>query len=135
MTEQETREPADAGGPEQTYFRHLRGGSWRVPKCRRCGAVVFYPRVHCLACGGDAFDWIEPAGTGTVHATTVMRRPVEAGGDQNLCLIDLDEGFRMMSRIEAADPARPRVGDRVRAKLRGTGEQTLVVFTLLEQQA
>jgi uncharacterized OB-fold protein len=135
MSKQQPADGASERGPEQTYFHHLRSGTWRVPKCSHCGTVAFYPRVHCLCCGAEAFDWIAPAGTGTVHATTVMRRPAEAGGDQNLCLIDLDEGFRMMSRIDAADPATPQVGDRVRAQLQASGEERLVVFTLMEKQA
>src|SRR3546814_8900622 len=52
--------------------------------------------------------------------------------DINLCLVDLDEGVRMMSRIEGVDPAAPGIGDRVRAEVRREGEQALVVFELLE---
>ncbi|WP_454731896.1 MULTISPECIES: Zn-ribbon domain-containing OB-fold protein [Cupriavidus] len=124
-----------AAGPEQTYFRYLDGGEWRVPKCRGCGAVVFYPRMHCLNCGAGEFEWIAPSGGGTVHSTTVMRRPAEAGGDRNLCLVDLDEGFRMMSQIESPDPAAARIGDRVRARVRPEGETHLLVFTLAEGTA
>lgn len=72
---------------------------------------------------------------GTVYSTTVMRRPAQAGGDSNLCLVDLDEGFRMMSRIESCRPEEPAVGDRVRAKLREHAGVNLVVFTLAEAQA
>lgn len=120
-------------GPEQTYFRYLGDGDWRIPHCRGCGKAVFYPRVACPACDGQEFDWRPPSGLGTVYSTTVMRRPPQAGGDCNLCLVDLDEGVRMMSRVEDIDPSVPRIGDRVRAQVRREGEQNLVVFTLTEQ--
>ncbi|WP_427184098.1 Zn-ribbon domain-containing OB-fold protein [Bordetella bronchialis] len=125
--------PAGPPGPEQTYFRYLADGEWRLPHCRACGKAQFYPRVACLACGGQDFDWVAPSGLGTIYSTTVMRRPAQAGGDRNLCLVDLDEGVRMMSRVEDVDPALPRIGDRVRAHIRREGEQNLVVFTLTEQ--
>ncbi|OZI20457.1 DNA-binding protein [Bordetella genomosp. 9] len=125
--------PTGPLGPEQTYFRFLQEGDWRIQRCRGCGKAVFYPRIACPGCDGQDFDWVAPSGNGTVYSTTVMRRPAQAGGDRNLCLVDLDEGVRMMSRIEDVDPAAPRIGDRVRARLRREGEQNLVVFTLLEQ--
>lgn len=135
MAKPDPKDGAHASGPEQTYFRHLQAGAWRVPKCRGCGALVFYPRVLCLECGADAFDWIEPAGSGTIYSITVMHRPAEAGGDRNLCLIDLDEGFRMMSEVESDDPAAPKIGDRVHAKLRKEGDSHLVVFVPAEVRA
>jgi len=122
----------DPVGPEQTYFRYLQEGDWRIPRCCDCGKAVFYPRIVCPFCGGQKFDWAAPSGLGTIYATTVMRRPAQAGGDINLCLVDLDEGVRMMSRIEGVDPATPGIGDRVRAEVRREGEQALVVFELLE---
>lgn len=122
-------------GPEQTYFAYLHEGEWRIQQCRPCGRAVFYPRLACPHCEAQDFDWISPAGRGTIYATTVMRRGVQAGGDLNLCLVDLDEGVRMMSRVEGVDPAAPRVGDRVRARLRRDEGASLVVFELMEAGA
>lgn len=119
-------------GPEQTYFQYLEAGQWRVPKCAACARVVFYPRIACPACGGLSFDWVAPSGLGTLYSTTVMRRPAAAGGDRNLCLVELDEGFRMMSRVEGVDAARPQIGDRVSAALHAQEGKNLVVFNLLE---
>lgn len=119
-------------GPEQTYFRYLQSGEWRVPQCQSCRTFVFFPRVNCLACGSEAFDWVAPAGGGTIYSTTVMRRPAEAGGDRNLCLVDLDEGFRMMSQIDGVEASVPKIGDRVRATLRNDNDSHLVVFQLTE---
>ena len=119
-------------GPQQTYFRYLQEGQWRIPRCCGCGQAVFYPRIACPTCAGQGFEWVAPCGLGTIYATTGMRRPAQAGGDLNLCLVDLDEGVRMMSRIEGVDPAMPRIGHRVHGEVRRAGEQSLVVFELLE---
>lgn len=117
-----------AAGVEQHYFQLLAQGTWHVPHCRACARIVFYPRQVCPHCGGDAFDWREPGGSGVVYAITVVRRAAAAGGDYNVCLIDLDDGFRMMSCIEDVAPDAPRIGGRVRAVIRARGEGNRVVF-------
>ncbi len=124
-----------ATGPEQTYFAALAEGAWRVQRCNACARAVFYPRLLCPFCGAQDLGWFSPSGRGTVHATTVMRRAAQAGGDLHLCLVDLDEGFRMMSRVEGVAPHEVRIGQRVQASVAREGEQPLVLFHLAEGQA
>ncbi len=72
--------------------------------------AVFYPRV--LA----GLQWRESAGAGTVYATTIVRP--RDGEPRGIVLVDLDEGFRMMSRVRA-DVV--RIGDRVQVAFDGDG--------------
>ena len=65
------------------------------------GRAVFHPRL------GD-LEWRVSAGLGTVYATTTVRKRGEEPYD--VSLIDLDEGFRMMSRVRGGG----EVGMRVR---------------------
>jgi uncharacterized OB-fold protein len=74
----------------------------------RAGRAVFHPRV------GEHLEWRTSEGLGTVYATTVLRRRDEAPA--NLALIDLDEGFRMMSRVEGVAPEDVAIGMRVRVR-------------------
>ncbi len=60
------------------------------------GRPVFRPRV------GDGLQWRVSAGRGTVHAVTVAH-PRE-GEAYNIVLVDLDEGFRMMSTVVGGGP-------------------------------
>ena len=126
---------AAAVGPEQTYFAALAEGTWRVQRCNACARSVFYPRLLCPNCGEQDLGWFTPSGRGTVHATTVMRRPAQAGGDLHLCLVDLDDGFRMMSRVEGVPPHAVRIGLRVQAAVAREGEQPLVLFHPVKVQA
>ncbi|MEP6874803.1 MAG: OB-fold domain-containing protein, partial [Burkholderiales bacterium] len=48
--------------------------------------------------------------------------------DYNVVLVDLDEGVRMMSRVEGLKPEDVRIGMRVQARVRTEGETPLVVF-------
>ena len=64
------------------------------------GDPVFPPRV-------GPFEWRVSAGAGTVYATTTVRRRGEEPYD--VSLIDLDEGFRMMSRVRGGGEIGARV--------------------------
>lgn len=128
-------DPSPAVGVERQYADFLAQGVWRVPRCTACDRVVFYPRQICPHCGGAAFTWFSPSGHGVVHATTTVRRGEAAGGDVNVCLVDLAEGFRMMSRVEGIAPDAPRIGDTVIAGVSRTGGAPLVVFNLVESRA
>jgi len=66
---------------------------------------MFRPRV-------GATTWRVSAGVGTVYAATVMRP--RGGEPRPLALIDLDEGFRMMSRVVGVAPEAVAIGMRVR---------------------
>jgi len=57
-----------------------------------------------------------------------VRRKPEAGGDYDVSLIDLDEGVRMMSRVEGVPPQEVRIGMRVKAKLIEAKGARMVVF-------
>ncbi|MNL31797.1 hypothetical protein D3C87_1536070 [compost metagenome] len=56
------------------------------------------------------------------------------GDPYNVALIDLDEGFRMMSRVAVADPMQVAIGQRVRfhASLEEGLDDPIPVFTPLE---
>ncbi|MCY1290379.1 hypothetical protein D9M69_339990 [compost metagenome] len=107
------------------YFRRLGEGVFEIPQCRDCGGHHFFPRVLCPHCGSAALQWAAPSGFGTVYSTTVVRKKEQ---DYNVCLVDLDEGPRLMSSVVATDPSAVRIGDRVRAEVRRTGEEALLVF-------
>lgn len=73
------------------------------------GRPVFPPRV------GDALPWRVSAGRGTVYAVTVVRPRGERDA-YNIVLVDLDEGFRMMSSVVEGGPI--VIGARVEARWR-----------------
>lgn len=88
-----------------------------LPWCRECDAAIWYPRATCPRCLGDAIDWRDDAGTGTVYAASVQTRP-GAGREADdgayvVVLIDLDAGVRMMSNVAGCAPGDVRAGMRV----------------------
>lgn len=80
------------------------------------GSAVFPPRLAQPGTGAP-LEWRVSAGTGTVYATTVVRR--RDAEPRSLVLVDLDEGFRMMSRVDGVAPEDVAIGDRVRVRFDG----------------
>jgi uncharacterized OB-fold protein len=64
----------------------------------------------------------------------VYRKP-EQGGDYNVCLVDLQEGVRMMSQVREVAPGRVRIGMRVTARIATVGDAAQVVFEPAEERA
>ena len=96
--------------PLEVYVSHLRRGELAYQVDVETGAPVFFPRMAAPGTGA-ALEWRISSGRGTVYTTTVMHRrdrePI------NLAMIELDEGFRMMSRVEGIEAAQVRIGMRV----------------------
>jgi hypothetical protein len=73
---------------------------------------VFYPRLVAPGTGAADLEWRTSAGLGTVYSTTTVH--VRGEAPRNVALIDLDEGFRMMSRVDGVAPDEVAIGARVR---------------------
>lgn len=125
--------PSEVGA--DLYFRtQLDQGNFLIQRCTACARSVFYPRMLCPHCGDDHLEWYAPSGKGQVYSTTVVRRKAEHGGDYNVALIDLQEGVRMMSRVENVEPGAVKIGLAVKAKVVDAEDGKLVVFSPAEGQ-
>ena len=125
--------PDQPDSPLKTYLDHLERGELAYQFSPAAGKPVFYPRVLCPFTGSDALEWRVSRGLGTVHATTVVH-PAE-GAAFNVALIECDEGFRLMSRVEDIAPEQVRIGQRVRLRVHRPdgGEAPCPVFVLAEE--
>jgi uncharacterized OB-fold protein len=123
--------PDPTGGVQARHQAALNEGRFLIQRCRGCERNVYFPRALCPHCGHGELAWEEPAGTGTVYSVTTVRRKPDAGGDFNVSLVDLDEGVRLMSRVEGVPCGEVRIGQRVKARVVQHGGQGLVVFDLL----
>jgi uncharacterized OB-fold protein len=104
--------PADdsAPSPAAAWAEHCRARRLAY-QVAPDGTPVFPPRLAQPGTGAP-LRWVASAGRGEVHATTVVRRRGEA--PHNVALVELDEGFRMMSSVVGLDPQDVRIGLRVR---------------------
>lgn len=123
--------PDTSASPLATYLAHLEQGELAYQFSPSANAAVFYPRVIAPLTGMADLEWRVSAGLGTVHATTVVHP--QQGAPYNVALIDMDEGFRLMSRVEDVAPAAVKIGQRVKFRVcRPDGDDPYPVFTLAE---
>jgi uncharacterized OB-fold protein len=104
--------------PMQAYQRQLDAGVLAYQYSPAAQRAVFYPRLVCPFSGSDQLEWRESAGLGTVHAVTYLYPKDEPA--YNVVLVDVDEGFRMMSRVLTGDGVpgdSVKIGDRVRVRI------------------
>lgn len=95
--------------------------------------AFFYPRLCAPGSGSTDLNWKRSKGLGTVFATTTL---FPRGGEPyDVSLIDVDEGFRMMARVENIDPMQVTIGMRVKVRMiEGTEAQPAYpVFDQLEE--
>jgi len=121
-----------AESPLTVYQVGLERGELVYQWSPEANRAVFYPRVICPFTGSDRLEWRVSAGLGTVYATTVTHS--REGAPYNVALIDCDEGFRLMSRVEGVAPEAVQIGMRVRFRVHRPGgeEPPYPVFVLLE---
>lgn len=89
-------------------------------RCEHCAAAIHPPRVACPRCGSRSLVEGLSAGRGTVYSTTMVHT---REGSHDVSLVDLEEGFRVMSTVLAEEVG---IGMAVRA---GDDDQGRVVFT------
>lgn len=90
-------------------------------RCRKCGYIAVPPSVHpvCPSCGNSEAETVRLARAGRIHTFVVnqtMPPPFEA--PLPLCVVDLDDGARVMLQGVAEDAPELAIGDRVTVELR-----------------
>lgn len=112
-------------------------------RCPKCGAFYAPPRPICSKCHGTAMEWVQLKGNGKLAAFTCIAvgtpATIKEGYDRKHPYIsgavELDEGVRMVARIEDIDATKPeaiKVGTPLTVKFihRGEGEnqKTFLAF-------
>ncbi|RVQ65692.1 hypothetical protein EKN06_12205 [Croceicoccus ponticola] len=120
-------------GPESHWREALAQGRFLLQR-NASGEAVFPPRVMAPGTGEGPLDWFEASGQGTVYSYSwIQRRPPEQS--YNVAVIDLDEGARLMSRVEGVIEGELAIGQRVAAYVDRSAEQPIILFRLMEETA
>ena len=115
--------------PLGVYVEHLNKGELAYQVCKDNNKAFFYPRAIAPETGSENIEWRVSKGLGTVYTTTA----VHYKGEQplNVAMIDMDEGYRLMSRVEDIDAMDVKIGMLVKFKVHPGDEKALPypVFT------
>ncbi len=105
-------------------------------RCERCNYLHFPPRFVCLQCEGRAFRREPLSGRGEVYAYTIIARgssPTEFREQQDLigeygvCLVELEEGPRIVAQLTDCDPREAEIGTGVESVVRRIYRQEEIV--------
>jgi uncharacterized OB-fold protein len=86
----------------QEYERGLAAGELRYQRCVDCDRAQFPPRVLCVHCSGGELRWATSNGRACVYSVSWLS-PRDAA-PYNVALVDLDDGFRMLSTVRGVTP-------------------------------
>lgn len=120
------------------YWSACQQGQLLYQYCASCDRSQFYPRALCTNCfGSDQLSWRESKGLGSVYSFTVIHTTFEPGWRSStpyiVALVDLDEGYRMMSNVVAAEGTEVAIGSRVAVSFEAlTAEVSVPVFALAD---
>jgi hypothetical protein len=100
--------PAPKPTPDtEAFWKAAAEGKLMLRRCSACQKTHWYPRPICPHCFGDAPDWFEAAGTGTIYTYSIMRRVPEPYA---IAYVTLAEGPTMMTNIVGCDLDAIRIG-------------------------
>ncbi len=104
-------------GAEHRFPAAIVDAAWRDGRLAfqvASDAAALWPPRLAAPGTGHPLDWRDSAGLGVVYAATALH--VRDGAPRSVVIVELDEGFRMMSRVEGLAATDVRIGMRVRVR-------------------
>lgn len=101
------------------------------PRCDECERAFFPPHLVCPHCRSAKWSWSQSVGRGEIYSFSVVHRAPQPGFETPyvIAVVDLDEGFDLMTNIVGVDPGGVAIGQRVQVDWLEVGEMVLPVFT------
>lgn len=124
MTGLDVARPVSA---EATFQQYLNAGQLMVQHCVGCDRAIFFPRLHCPRCQRGAAAWRPMRLTGALYSYSDIPEGNTSPG-RNVVLVDMDEGFRMMSTVPDIPADSLQIGMRLRARVEIQDGKGRVVF-------
>lgn len=124
--------PPDPGPDDAPFWAAAAEDRLVLPRCRACGALIWYPRGFCPDCHTSSVEWVDASGRGTVYSFTVNQRGSGAWANHApyvIAYVQLDEGPRVLTNIVGADPDQVHIGDAVTAVFEPAGATKVLRFT------
>jgi uncharacterized OB-fold protein len=95
-------------GPAGEFYQYCKNQELRFQRCTRCGTWRHVPRDMCAQCGSWKWEWAKSSGRGKLFTWTVVALPMHPAFKDEVpyavCLIEMEEGPRIVSRIVDVAP-------------------------------
>ena len=121
---------AEPGPVTRPFWEGCAAGELLFQRCHGCRAPQFPPAENCRACLGTDLGWERSAGLGSLYSWTVVYRPVTPAftAPYAPAIVDLDEGFAVMTNLIGLAPDAITPGLAVRVEFHETGGLCLPYF-------
>ena len=95
----------------EEYWNRLSNGELCVQQCNDCGELTLPPRICCIECYSEDWDYVPVAGSGDVYGYSIIHRPSSDEFEAPVvsAIVELTEGPQIMGRV-ACDPDEISVG-------------------------
>jgi len=102
------------------FFQNLKESKLTTTKCKKCGKLLWPPRIVCPECFSEDLEWVDLGVEGELYAFTEMRLGAPLGfvEDCPFCIAIVKIGGLLISaRIDGAKYEDLKIGDKVRLKI------------------
>jgi uncharacterized protein len=117
---------------QMPFWDSLKARAVQVQRCDNCGKYLYIPKDICNNCHSEQLTWTPISGHGEIYTYTVVRRAptpaYAADAPYTLVHVTMDEGFRMIAKLNGVAPEDVRIG----APVRITYEEVTPEWTLME---
>jgi uncharacterized OB-fold protein len=96
----------------QAHWDGCKNGELLVQRCADCSSYIFIPQETCTNCMGSNLNWVKSSGQGMLYSYTTVYRPqrVEFDAPYVVAIVELEEGWHMLSNLIGADLDSIKVG-------------------------
>lgn len=96
----------------ERFWAAARDNTLVRPVCSDCGKNFFSPQAACPRCLSESWEYVPSSGRGQVYSFTICHRAPDPAfvTPYVLAIIDLEEGWSMMSNVVSDDPSDVRMG-------------------------
>ena len=100
------------------FWRACVDGRLIYQRCVTCGTPVFPPQAFCPGQLHTDLEWEDSSGEGTVYSYTIVGRPQTPAFETPyvVAVVELSEGYTMMTNIVDCPPEEVHTGLRVSVK-------------------
>jgi uncharacterized OB-fold protein len=103
-----------------SFFENLKQGRLTTTKCKKCGKLLWPPRIVCPSCLSNELEWVDLGSEGELYAFTEMKLGAPLGFVQDLpfCIgIVKIGGLYLSARIDDATYGDLKIAMKVRLKI------------------
>ena len=112
------------------YWEGCARGELLFQRCTTCGRAIFNPSPVCRWCNGRELAWEPSDGVGSVYSWSVVWRPQAPAFVTPYvpAILDLDEGYQMVSAIIGCEPEEVHDAMRVVVEFHPIGDDMLLPY-------